>query len=131
MIWPDFTTEPRSTLIDSTNAGTFGNTATDWYACSSPGSRTMISSLRETTLVTSTVGVGAGWALALGVGEPEFASHPMHNEATAVPTINVRSGRALIVHPLMVGQMRSQPAKKRFADHLDRAKEMSYRPSPE
>src|ERR1700747_3338168 len=65
MTCPIFTTDPRSTLIESTNAVTLGKKATCSYGCNSPGSRTAIANSRDSTAATSTVGVGVDEACAL------------------------------------------------------------------
>src|SRR5262249_41677582 len=73
--WPVFTRDPRSTSIEFTYAVTFGNTATDSYACSSPGSLTVMASFLDVTFTTSTGGGAAeeAWAAPGLVFDPHEA----------------------------------------------------------
>src|SRR5215467_12567779 len=85
MSCPDFTRVPRSTPIESTYAVTFGKTATNSYACSSPGKRVVMDSFFDATFTISTVGVAAAEACAF-VLELVFEPHDTHPQLVATST---------------------------------------------
>src|SRR5215469_17008952 len=102
MSCPAFTIDPRSTLMESTNPLTFGKTATSSYGCNSPGSRTVMANLRDSTGATSTTGVcvAAVCAFAFDSGDAELP--PQEAQSAMVPErANARNRvlRVLIYFP--------------------------------
>src|SRR5260370_35132806 len=85
MSCPAFTTDPRSTLIESTNPVTLGKTATTSYACSSPGKRTAKASFLDRTFVTSTVGAAAAGPSAPAAIAEETECGPHQTHALMLP----------------------------------------------
>src|SRR5712692_8978998 len=133
MSCPVFTSDPRSTLIESTNAVTLGKTATTSYGCSSPGKRTVMASFLDATFVVSTEGVAAvvPCVPALVADEPEFEPHEMQKPMLLVRT---RQKKTLIRFiELLHGANSDSPCaglRKRSGDPQDQATEISPRLVP-
>src|SRR5258708_23118584 len=122
MSCPALTTDPRSTLIESTNPVTLGKTATTSYAGSSPGKLRARESFLDTTSVASTMGEGAAGpcAPAAAVDEPDFA---LQETKKPIQLATVKPNRTLcFIEPLQVEESDCQRAasRTRFADPRDR-----------